>query len=246
MKYFQFLFFFIFIFAPSLLWANEYNNGNGTILDQYVESGYSIVIRRQEQRFSISPYGGSVIAYEGPNENTQEVFRLNDGDYINTLQLAHIRNLSTNEVSNWIKIIDDNNRIGWLKLELGGDLYRDDIWTILEVITINDSTWTIRKMDGGLIFYSYNTPIGIRDTPGYQGTEILFQLEPPNEGVEVTILAIAEEAVISNDRYTEYWIKIKDDQNRIGWVLGSYGSRDMGGPKYNMPHLWIEWLFNTP
>jgi len=250
-----FLLFSIFVFICVDSFAQEenneyyYGNGNGTILRQDIENGNRITVRKHEQRFSVSPSSESwrgvteYMAHEKPEENSKILFSLKDTDYVNTLEVAHIIN-ETGGSFNWVKIRDDNNRIGWLNMNTKSDPYRDGIWSIIETVNINNRNWTIRKMPGGFTIGN----IDVRDNPGNYGTNILFKLMSDPDGTYVRILAITEEQdpIDSSGRWSEHWVKITDEQNRIGWIFGGHGDIDRGGPKYSIPASEIEFEFNLP
>ena len=234
------------IFAQNSVSEYNYDNGNGTILKQYSENGNRIIIRKHEQRFSIEPssmppYGvNEIIVYENPDINSKQLFKLKNGDFINTLEVANINNQS-----NWIKMKDDNNRIGWLDMNDRFDRYSDGIWTIIEKVTINGKNWTVRKLTGGVSVYE---TLNVRNKPGIIGTTVLFKLIPVRENyspVSVTILAITEETD-SIDGIIDHWVYIKDEQNRSGWIFGGYTDVDRGGPKFRTPNNQIWFNFNLP
>ncbi|GHV06148.1 hypothetical protein FACS189485_14220 [Spirochaetia bacterium] len=226
----------------------DYANGNGIFIDRIVEDGNIIILRKHEQRFSIypstmSPYNKNTInVYAKPNSE-DILFTLKDGDFVNTLQVANVKNISNGQTY-WIKIKDDNNRIGWLDMDDNLDRYADGIWSIIEKIKVNGRSWTVRKLNGGL---TVGEILNVRDNPGVNGTHVLFQLIPTIQHQElyVTILAITEEKDII-DGITDYWVKIKDEQNKIGWIFGGYTYVGRGGPKYRTPESQIKFRFNLP
>ena len=58
----------------------------------------------------------------------------------------------------------------------------------------------------------------------------------------MSVLAITEESDRIDDmvEYVDYWVKVQDDQNRIGWVFGGYLFVDgRGGHKYSRPECMI-------
>ena len=260
-----FLVVFIFIsgksFSQSTVYEYNYANGNGTILSRIIENDDRIVIRKHEQRFRIYPYG-EIIAYENPDKNSRELFRLKDGDYINTLQIAFIENLSAGMTSNWVFIKDDNDRTGWLDMDCSSDPYRDGNWSILEIIENDKGNWTVRKMDGGLSITKWifrnsgvrlHESVNVYNEPGGIETGVLFQLTSVQNEPEmgVTILAITEQEVtlvLEDGEWiqTDHWIKIIDDQGRIGWMFGAYGGRNGGGPRLAIPSSIISFYFNLP
>jgi len=222
----------------------NYANGNGTIISQTAKYGNLIIIRKHEQRFSVYPGTENYItAYDDPNINSRKLFILNNGDYVNTLQVAFIKNLSTGISSNWIKIKTDDNKTGWLDMDDAWDRYADGIWAILEIINVNNRKWTIRKLHGGLTIY---TVLNVRNEPGVNGTDVLFQINGNSrKAIPVTILAITEEPDVIDGK-NDYWVKIKDENDRIGWIFGGYADVDRGGPKYRTPDELISFNFNLP
>ena len=241
---------FIVIFIYGTLYAQismiEYNyaNGNGTILRQYFENGYEITLRKHEDRFSICPYG-EIIAFAQPFIDSDKLFSLKDGDYVNTMQVANLKNISTGNISNWVLIRDENNRIGWLDMNTQTDSYRNGIWSIVEKMNFNGRNWTVRKMEGGVNIYE---TLNVRNNPGIIGTNILFQFIPTqraNKYINVTILAITEETD-TIDGITDFWLYVRDDENRTGWIFGGYTNVERGGPKYRNPNSQIRFYFNLP
>jgi hypothetical protein len=254
----KYLFFFIFIlfgnetgFSQNIEFEFNYDNGNGTILNQFYDSGNRITVRKHEQRFSVYPSSmrpydiNEIVAYENYDKNSRQLFKLKNGDYINTLQVANIKKSATGVDENWVKIMDDNNRIGWLDMDDQWDRYSDGIWSIIEKFTINGRNWTVRKLGGGVSVYE---TLNVRNKPGTIGTTVLFQLIPIRQNhtpVSVTILAITEEKDSIDDK-TDHWLYIKDEQNRIGWIFGGYTTVDRGGPKLRTPNNQISFNFNLP
>lgn len=250
----------IFCFGKAFPQANEieYNYANGTILNQYHENNNFIVIRKHEQRFStlanfVDPshvrYGvDEIIAYEKPNKNSKELFKLKYGDYVNTMQVANVKNMATGNESSWIQIKNDNNRIGWLALENRQDVYHDGTWSIMEQVDVNGKRWTVRKLNQSV---SVKEVLNVRDNPGVNGTKVLFKLIPPKDAypiISVTVLAITEETD-TIDGITDYWLKI-EYENRVGWIFGGYAGVERGGPKYFIPDsvvdFYIYFKFTPP
>jgi len=257
----------------------EYNyaNGNGTILEEYIENGFQITIRKHEQRILMNEtcyehvnfdsgyyvYKTSVYVYEAPNKNS-ELFGLDLGDddhHFDIIQMAVVKDLSSTALSAWVKIKDKNNRAGWI--DIGWDtinnyweLYNNGTWAILENIKINGRNWTARKCFGKIYVYDI---LNVRNSPGVNGTNVLFQLIPTaimsgdfrmRKVVSAAIIAITEEKDTINGR-TDRWIKIEDEHNRIGWIFGGYAYHlpptHEGGahgiPKYRIPEEVIETFF---
>ena len=239
-------------FRNENIYQYNYANGNGTIVNQTYNTNNKIIIRKHEDRFKIYPSTmrpyeiNEIIAYNEPFLNSNELFRLKDGDYVTTIQIAFVEYLINNiNASSWVKIIDDDNRIGWLDMDEQRDFYNDGVWSIIEALNINNKDWTIRKLTGGV---STNTTLNVRDNPGIIETSILFQLIPQENKhnyVSLSILAVTEETD-TIDGITDRWLYIEDDKNRVGWIFGGYTDVERGGPKYRIPASQVRFNFNLP
>jgi hypothetical protein len=239
------LFFVSNCFSQTTDFDYNYANGNGTILTVRINDNYKTTVRRHESRLRIYP--GVIIAYDKPCMRSNKLFELKDGDYVTTSELACMQNLETNEVFNWVKVIDDINRTGWLNIDMRYDVYSDGHWAFLEMKDIGDKMWTIRKFNGAVALTDTLGTLYFRNNPGLIGTTILFNYTHTNDIPEpgVTILAIAEESD-TIEGITDYWLKIKDNQNRIGWIFGYFTHVNRGGPKYRIPEATVNFYFNLP
>jgi hypothetical protein len=144
----------------------------------------------------------------------------------------------------WLYVKTDDGKIGWLYLGIDIDPYGDGIWSIEETMKIKNKKWTIRKMTGGLSVWK---TLNVNDKPGFDGARILFRLVPTtdNPQLDVTILAITEEKDTVGG-LSDYWVKIKDENNRTGWIFGGYTSVERGGPKYRIPNVSISFEYWFP
>jgi hypothetical protein len=220
----------------------NYENGNGTILDVFVENGKKIEIRRHESRFAIYPYG-EITAFSRPYTDSDRLFRLKDGDYVNTLEVACVINISDNLESNWVKIINDNNQSGWLDMNDTWGPYKNGNGAFVERIIVKDREWTIIKLNSG---FSYWGTVNVHDKPGITDSTIVFKLINENmQQFSITSSEITRESD-TIDGITDYWVKIKDEQGRTGWVFGGYITVERGGPKYHTPENDVEFRFNLP
>jgi hypothetical protein len=227
----------------------DYQNMNGTILEEMINGNEQIRIRKHEQRFPVYFDSYQHIAYSDPSNESKKLFELNDGDFVNTLVIAHIINTTTSKKSNWIKIKDDQNRIGWLDMHREWDPYEDGTGAYLETITTANNTWTVIKLEQGLAFL--HDSLEVQDKPGFDGQKILFKLTTGKEYGQLNLHTLAvtdEEDIIDNSarqwiNSPDRWIKIEDDQGRIGWVFGGYLDRMRGGAKYSLPEEVIDIAF---
>jgi hypothetical protein len=151
--------------------------------------------------------------------------------------------LNDNKKSNWLYVETTDEIFGWIYLgESWFDPYAFGLWSIEEIITIEEKKWTVRKSAGGLCVWEV---LNVRDKPGLNNTTVLFKLTPTisKRQVFVTILAITEEKD-TIDGITDLWVKIEDEQKRIGWIFGGYATIERGGLKYPIPIHYIRWLLS--
>ena len=235
---------------------NNYNNGNGTIVEQKVEDNKQITIRKHEDRLELfSVVFDEAIRANGVNElvildkpqiNANVVFIIPEYPvvtYINTILFRYEKSLYDDKNNSWLYVKTDDGNVGWLYLGISFDPYEDGTWTFLEKITIQNRIWTVRKFVGS--FFVWET-LDVRDKPGIIGTNILFKIQNDNHlWLGINILAITEEKD-TIDGETDYWVKIKDDKNRIGWLFGGYGDVTRGGPKYRIPDASIRFEYAFP
>jgi hypothetical protein len=235
----------------------EYNyyNGNGTIIEEKFENNKQIITRKHEDRFelySINPGEGyrangvdTLVLLDKPQLDAALIFSIPDSiTWINTLLFRYEMNFDDDKKNSWLYVRTDDGKAGWLYVGINFDPYENGRWSILEIITIQNKIWTVRKLTGYLSVWKV---LNVRDKPGLNNTTVLFNLIPAvnNPQLGVTILAITEEKD-TIDGITDYWVKIKDEQNRIGWVFGGYTSVERGGPKYSTPNASIRFEYNFP
>jgi hypothetical protein len=233
----------------------EYNNGNGTIIEQKTENGRQIITRKHEyelELYSINPEQGYrangtdiLLILDQPQLNSNVVFEIPIYPIItriNMLLFKYEKDLITDKQNSWLYVETDEGKTGWLYLGIDFDPYANGSWAILEKIITENKIWTVRKLDGSLSVWR---TLNVRDRPGVNDTEVLFQLIFNNKQLGVTILAITEEED-TIDGITDYWVKIKDEQNRTGWIFGGYASVERGGPKYRIPNSEIRFQYFFP
>jgi hypothetical protein len=233
----------------------EYNyaDGNGTILYEFIENNKRITIRKHISRFQIY-LSGKITAFSKPYMNSDKLFSLNDGDYINTLETAYVIDLSDGSKSSWVKIQISDNRIGWLDMDDARDPYRNGYGAFLEKIITKDKEWTIIKLVAGLSFYE---TLDVRDRPGFTDSTVLYKImNENNQQLSVNFFAISKEKdsiyydnikyIGGFDNFTDHWLKIEDDTGRSGWIFGGFCHSFKGGPKYDTPEEHIKFMFNLP
>ena len=229
--------------------AYYYADQNGTILSRIINNGNEIIIRKHLQRFQIypstrRPYINEINVFDEHNTNSNILFVLQGGDFVNTLEIAFIVNSEYNSESNWIKIEDDNGRIGWLDMDLNFDPYFEGTGSFVETIFTSEKEWTVIMLQGGL---SYWETIDIRDKPGFMDSTVIFQLVNENrEQLGIRYNAITRETDNINGRRPDHWLRITDSIGRVGWMFGGDGSLEGGGPKYDFPENIVHFMFNLP
>ena len=201
-----------------------YSGGNGTILSHTIENGNEIIIRRHLQRFRVFlgmwfPCEERLIVFEKPSSNSNTLFQLDDGSYVNTLQVANVVNLLDNSISNWVKIKDDIGRTGWLDMNTRLDPYRDGNGAFLETIRTGNKEWTVIKVNDPLAVFASWSTVDIRDKPGLTDSTVIFQwVNENNVRSNVRALAITREVDIVNGR-SGHWVRIIDNEERVGWIF---------------------------
>ena len=239
--------------------ANEnydYFDGNGTIVEEKIENNLKIIVRKHEdilKLFSVPSDGwyrvNDLLALdllEKPELNSSIKYTLPEYPivtHVDTILFRFEQNLVINKNSSWLYVKTNDGNEGWLYLGLNIDPYDNGIWSIDEIIETQDKKWTVRKLGGSLSIYQ--TVLDVYDIPD---NNVLYQIIPTQEKPQLPlyILAITEEpAGVWNGR-DDYWVKIKDEQNRIGWIFGGYASVERGGPKYMTPKSTIGFNYDFP
>jgi len=231
----------------------DYNDGNGTIIERKIENKKIITTRKHEDRlklFSVPSDGWDrvndenvLVIVDEPKFGAAVLFTLPEYPvmtWINTVLLRYEKSLNDDKTSNWLYVKTDDGVAGWLYLGTGYALYENGIWSIEEIITTPNEKWTVRKMDGYLSIW--DDTLNVMDKPGFNAA-VLFQLAPTPHNSELSfrILAITEEK-----ERGDYWVKIIDEQDRIGWIFGGYASVNKGGPKYDIPRDQIGFRYFFP
>lgn len=237
----------------------DYGNGNGAIIDQVILDNKRITTRKFEDIWGLYSvdYGiranknNALELLEEANIGSNVVYYLPFYPTITKVSFTLFRYVESVNKSgdyfylttdSWLYGTTDNGEKGWLYIESGrSDPFQDGNWSILETITIQNRIWTVRKLDGWLL--SNNGEI-VKDNPSIDA-EDLFILKGEYSEVSIKVLAITEEEDTVEGR-TDHWVKIEDNQNRIGWLFGGYTGTNRGGPKYRIPDFEIAFRFAFP
>jgi len=232
----------------------DYGNGNGTIIERFVENNKKITIRKYETILELYSVTEGLRAnernilelFEEPNLNSNVLSRIPFDPTItqvNTILLRIEESFDKEIINSWLYVITDNDETGWLYLGISHDPYQNGNWAILEKIEIQNQIWTIRKLDGSLLLADEG--IDIKNNPGIYASDLFKLSEGSYSEVLLKILAITEERD-NIDGSSDHWIKIEDEQNRIGWIFGGYTYVNRGGPQYRIPDVEISFRFDFP
>ena len=226
----------------------NYAHGNGTVIYAENIGNATRTLRRHIQRIQIGnfihisglPKYENIQIYLYPELNESLIIGdLEHGDFINIEQI-----LETSEENNyfsvWLYIRKDEAINGWIFI--GEYEYRsrwsvpyiDNRWEILEHISIDNRSWTIRRLDGDVSVW--DRTVEIRDNPGLVGTNTISKVITPVDAlplVHLNLIAATEEFDTING-IVDRWLKINYD-GTVGWVFGGDVGVERGGPKYLLP-----------
>jgi len=226
----------------------DYGNGNGTIIDQVILDNKRITTRKFEYVLELYAHDDwgllkepkkSQLEFLGDSYyNPNLAYQLPTYPVITRLNFTlFMYEEKANQLVNesWLYVTTDNGENGWLELGVIDDPFKNGSWSILETITIQNKSWTVRKLNGSLL-----AKIGtnIKDNPSIDAGDLFILSSKDNSSevyVYIDVLAITEEKDTVEGK-TDHWVKIKDEQNRIGWIFGGYlYMGDRGGAKYRIP-----------
>ena len=122
-------------------------------------------------------------------------------------------------------------------LELMNKLKIENI--VLEKLNINDDIYTVVEVEESGLTVGTDTETNIYDIPDKSGNVLLIL--PFKKQIQATILAIIEETSPADwGNRAEHWVKIRIENDTIGWVRGEYTSIDKGGIKYRTKkNIWL-------
>jgi predicted nucleic-acid-binding protein len=215
----------------------NYNNGNGTVMDYIITENEKIVIRKNDQKLEIGKNAQeqNLSIYSNYTFDSTKLATLSIGEYIDIFQI--IKKEIVNETEIWLKIRTKDELEGYIYLRKY-DPYNNNMWSILEIVTENNKIWTVRKLEQHVWV---DEILDVHEKPGID-SKILFQLNPNNEYLELNLetVAITEEEDTVNG-ITDYWIKIIESENNVGWIFGGNVTVDRNRiAKYFSPENQIE------
>ena len=225
--------------------TNNYNNGNGTIVELKKFNNQKWEIRKHIQRVQIGDMANkyNMLIYENHSQQSKIVYELKLDDYINVSQVA--QTYIDEQFYVWLKVGMDNNINGWLFFgEYSSNYgryhipYLNNRWEIIEYIKTTRK-WTIRRM-----LFQWVTvweELDIRNKPGIINTTVISKIVRPKDGdsqVNLEVIEATEETETIDD-CNDRWLKIR--YNGIeGWIFGGDANVQRGGPKYYLPETIID------
>lgn len=218
-------------FASAQVIAQNYADGNGTILKQIEDNGETVCFRKHVQEITLDQGMNyeSFKVYEKPGSGKSKILgSLSFGDTIATSRI-----FTKGKYNVWLEVHKPGLK-GWIKIDTT-DPYSDNTWDIVEYLESNGKRWTVRRLNGCVLVYNN---LNIRNKPGTEGTRIIGKI---NANTFVDYSTITEETD-EIDGIKDHWIRIK--HNGIsGWIYGGYGDVERGGPKYLIPENIIHMAF---
>ena len=215
----------------------HYANGNGTIIEIKTDRNIDWVLRRHYQNIQIGRYSNrfsdrrNLNIYNQPSLESNIVRKLNEGDYINIIQIAEYANEGKYHV--WLNVVvDDIN--GWLYCnqydinEIQAQFlvpYYNNRWEINSIIENKDHVWTIRKMIFQHVSIWVYEEYDIRDMPGNVNSNIISTITPPvnmSPLVSFEVIEATEETEIINGK--EYYIVSYAFNNLDGDYYSPFGA----------------------
>jgi len=235
--------------AP-VFYVPNYENGNGTILEQTEDNDFYILKRKHRQKLKLGEMADDYTIYKDINKN-QVLVKVTLGDRVDVEELWLVQSKKDSFHYVWLKV-SYNGVLGFFYysgayystyykkyIDDYSDPYKNNRWEILEKINVGNRTWTVRKVYQILAVFSENDSVEVRDKPGLEGStviaEILSSYKNGNGQTNIITEAITEEYEGS---YENRWVRITVD-GKTGWISGAYLSAERGGPSYYIPEDWI-------
>lgn len=234
----------LFALLTPLAFAQNYNNGNGTILSEEAWGNLEIVRRRHVQTVTMAE-----------NLDIPEKNKALWADFSNLYETKYAL------VQEWGKppIIDDcSGKVVHIKeiLKVSGardypyyayavevegkkgymygeqcDFYDKGQWAVVGSIASSGRVWTIRTAKNSDNCYEIRERVFVRDKPGTKGTDkiYLFYKDAPlpdrsEYGTEIKVINATEEQETIDGR-TGRWLEI-EYKNIRGWVFEGYATRE--------------------
>lgn len=234
MKKIIIFFAFISVLTTTLI-ADSVDIPNGSIIEEKIVNGHSVLIRKHDQILTIdyAAQDFQMIVYDSPfDKNVKEYLTKKDQIRINEIFI-----IDSNEI--WLNITHENIN-GYVLYEQSNertvyDYYKDGFWQPVDTIQTGSTIWHTLKCEASFFVY---TNLNIRDTPGLTGLKIGMISATQSKYVTVNTIEITKETD-TIDGKNECWAKIQYG-NITGWVFAGYLEYERGGPRFNTPESLFE------
>jgi|GEM_PF-659806 len=239
--------------TPPISYVPNYENGNGTIIEQTGDKDFYILKRKHRQKLKLGEMADDYNIYKYINKN-QVLVKVTLDDRVDVEELWLVQSKKDLLHYVWLKVSYNGVQgfvyysgayySNYYKKYIDGysDPYQNNRWEILEKINVGNRTWTVRKVYQGLSIFSENNFIEVRDKPGVVDTTVIAEIplsyKNGNRQTNIITEAITEEY---DGSYRNRWVRITVD-GKTGWISGAYLSAERGGPTYYIPEDWIAFL----
>ena len=215
----------------------NYENGNGTIIEQTENNDFYILKRKHKQKLELGEMCNDFNIYENVNKN-EILTKVILNDTVDVAELWVLQSKNKLQKSVWLKVSYKGFQ-GFIYYSTS-DPYINNRWEILEKINVGNKVWTARKVCQTLSVFSEKSFVELYDKPGKVGATVIGKIPSSykngNGQESIMTEAITEEY---DGSYTDRWVRITVD-GKTGWVHGAYLSAERGGPIYYIPEDLID------
>ncbi len=215
--------------------VDNYNGGNGSILEQGKQDDYTWIIRKHIQNDEFHCFENDITVYNTFNRTRKEVGKIQSSKRFSISQVSYIV-YDNDDSQMWLKVRTDDFD-GWMPFGTY-DIYKDNKWTVLNLPELEGTNWTARNLTRYLSSWGN---LAVQDRPGTTNSSVMFTIEQEGQN-SAKIIAVTEEA----DGKVGRWVKIEHDDGRTGWISGDKVSLEKGGYKFNTPTDDISWSLCLP
>lgn len=232
----------------------NYNNGNGTIIENTEDDNFFITRKKHQQKLKIGEMAKDRTIYKAIDKN-EVLVNVNLDDYVYIEEFWIVQSKKDSLHYTWMKV-SYNGNTGFMYYDGAfynnylnktvdniADPYKNNQWEILETIQSNGKNWTVRKVCQTLSVFSKEDYVNVYEKPGDIASTVVARLSSSykngNGQTNITTEAITEEYETS---YRERWVRISVEGN-TGWISGKHLSAERGGPVYNIPEDCIAFKY---
>ncbi len=225
---------------------SNYDNGNGTIIENTENDNFYITRKKHQQKLKIGEMANDRTIYKAIDKK-EVLVTVNLNDYVNVEEFWIVQSKTDFLHYTWMKVSYNGNS-GFMyyggayynnyyekTIDYIADPYKNNQWEILETIQNNGKNWTVRKICQTLSVFSTDDYVNVYEKPGDTTSSIVAKLPSSytngNGQTNIVTEAITEEYETS---YRDRWVRISVEGNS-GWISGKYLSAERGGPTYQIP-----------